>query len=63
MGSTDFSLRRFQPEDGPAYAALLAASPDTGSIGMAERFEIDPYQALVGVHDEAVGVEASGQVE
>jgi len=62
MNPTSFALRQFQPEDGAAYAALLAASPDTGSIGMAERFEIDPYQALVGVHGDAAGIvaEASG---
>jgi GNAT superfamily N-acetyltransferase len=58
MGSADFLLRPLRPEDGSAYAALLAASPDTGRIGTAERFEIDPYQALVGIHPDAVGVVA-----
>jgi GNAT superfamily N-acetyltransferase len=53
-----FVLRPFRPEDGAAYAALLAASPDTGSIGTAESFEIDPYQALVGIHDDANGLVA-----
>lgn len=55
MESTSFTLRQFRPEDGAAYAALLAASPDTGRIGTAERFEIDPYQALVGIYPDAVG--------
>jgi GNAT superfamily N-acetyltransferase len=58
VGSADFLLRPLRPEDGSAYAALLAASPDTGRIGTAERFEIDPYQALVGIHPDAVGVVA-----
>jgi GNAT superfamily N-acetyltransferase len=58
MGSADFLLRPLRPEDGSAYAALLTASPDTGRIGTAERFEIDPYQALIGNHPDAVGVVA-----
>ncbi|MCX6069767.1 MAG: GNAT family N-acetyltransferase [Chloroflexi bacterium] len=58
MESASFMLRPFRPEDGGAYAALLAASPDTGSIGTVETFEIDPYQVLVGVHDEARGLVA-----
>jgi GNAT superfamily N-acetyltransferase len=53
-----FSLRQLRPEDGPAYAALLAASPDTGSVGLAVHFEIDPYQALLGLHSDTAGVVA-----
>lgn len=53
-----FSLRQLGPQDGPAYAAVLAASPDTGSIGSAVRFEIDPYQALMSLHWDTVGVVA-----
>jgi len=53
-----FSLRQLRPEDGSAYAALLAASPDTGSVGMAVHFEIDPFQALLGLHSDTVGVVA-----
>ena len=58
MDASGFALREFRPEDGPAYAALLSASPDTGSIAMAVRFEIDPYEALVGVHGDAAGIVA-----
>jgi GNAT superfamily N-acetyltransferase len=54
----NFSLRRLCPEDGAAYAALLAASPDTGSVGTAVHFEIDPYQALLALHTDTVGVVA-----
>ncbi len=55
---TPFSLRQFGPADGAAYAELLAASPDTGSVGMVEKFEIDPYLALMGLHSDTVGVVA-----
>jgi GNAT superfamily N-acetyltransferase len=58
MDPRSFTLRPLRPEDGEAYAALLAASPDTGSIGMAERFEMDPYQVLVGVQGDAAGIVA-----
>jgi GNAT superfamily N-acetyltransferase len=58
MGGTDFGLRPLRPEDGYAYAALLAADADSGRIGMAERFEIDPYQALVGVNANSAGIVA-----
>ena len=56
--ASPFTLREFQPTDGPAYADLLAACPDTGSVGMVETFEIDPYQALMGLHRDTVGVVA-----
>ena len=58
MTETTFSLRELGPQDGRAYAAVLAASPDTGSIGSAVRFEIDPYQALISLHKDTVGVVA-----
>ena len=58
MTETTFSLRQLDPQDGPAYAAVLAASPDTGAIGNAVRFEIDPYQALLALHKDTVGVVA-----
>jgi GNAT superfamily N-acetyltransferase len=53
-----FSLRLLGPQDGPAYAAVLAASPDTGTIGTAARFEIDAYRALTSLHKDTVGVVA-----
>lgn len=55
---TTFSFRQLSPEDGAAYAALLAASPDTGSVGIAVHFEIDPYKALLALHSDTVGVVA-----
>jgi GNAT superfamily N-acetyltransferase len=58
MTGLTFSLRRLGPQDGPALAAVLSASPDTGSIGSIERFEIDPYQALMALQKDAVGVVA-----
>jgi len=58
MAGTGLSLRQLSPADGEAYAAVLAASPDTGSIGTAVRFEIDPYRALMALHQDTVGVVA-----
>jgi GNAT superfamily N-acetyltransferase len=58
MTELTFSLSQLGPQDGPAYAAVLAASPDTGAIGSAVRFEIDPYQALMSLHRDTVGVVA-----
>jgi len=58
MPETTFSLRQLGPQDGRAYAAVLAASPDTGTIGSAVRFEIDPFQALMSLHRDTVGVVA-----
>jgi GNAT superfamily N-acetyltransferase len=58
MTESTFSLRQLGPQDGPAYAAVLSASPDTGSIGSAVRFEIDPYQALMALQRDTVGVVA-----
>jgi hypothetical protein len=58
MTESTFSLRQLGPRDGLAYAAVLAASPDTGSIGSSVRFEIDPYVALMSLHGDTVGVVA-----
>ena len=58
MTVSTFSLRQLGPQDGPALAAVLSASPDTGSIGSSERFEIDPYQALMALQKDMVGVVA-----
>ena len=56
MKETTFSLRQLGPQDGRAYAALLAASPDTGAIRFAVRFEIDPYQALMSLNKDTIGL-------
>ena len=58
MTKTTFSMRQLDPQDGLAYAEVLAASPDTGAIGSAVRFEIDAYQALMSLHKDTVGVVA-----
>jgi hypothetical protein len=58
VSETAFSLRLLGPQDGPAYAAVLAASPDTGRIATAARFEIDAYQALMSIHKDTAGVVA-----
>jgi ribosomal protein S18 acetylase RimI-like enzyme len=58
VSESAFSLRPLGPQDGPAYAAVLAASPDTGRIATAARFEIDAYQALMSLHRDTAGVVA-----
>ena len=58
MSEQAFSLRHLGPQDGPAYAAVLAASPDTGRIASAARFAIDAYQAVMSLHKDTVGVVA-----
>jgi GNAT superfamily N-acetyltransferase len=58
MTESTFFLRQLGPQDGPAYAAVLSASPDTGSIGSSIRFETDPYQALMTLQKDTVGVVA-----
>jgi len=54
-----FRLRSLEPGDGPAIAALLAASPDTGTVRMRLEYKIDPYVAFTyGGHDLGVVVES-----
>lgn len=55
---TEFVLRQLHANDGPAYAKLVAESPDTGRVSTAVHFEIDAYQALTGLHMDVVGVVA-----
>jgi GNAT superfamily N-acetyltransferase len=52
------SLRQLIPNDGKAYASLVANSPDTGRIGTAQHYNIDSYQALTAIHEDFVGVVA-----
>lgn len=54
----NISLRQLTPNDGTAYSTLIANSPDTGAIRIAPHFEIDPYQALLGLHADTVGIVA-----
>jgi len=56
MSESTFSLRQLGSQDGLAHAAVIAASPDTGTIGSAIRFEIGAYQALMSLHKDTVGV-------
>ncbi len=54
----NISLRQLTANDSAAYSTLIDNSPDTGAIRMAPRFEIDPYQALLGLHTDTVGIVA-----
>jgi GNAT superfamily N-acetyltransferase len=55
---SEVSLRQLTPLDGDAYASLMAASPDTGRIGVSQLFQIDAYQALATMHGDFIGVVA-----
>lgn len=52
------TLRHFQPGDGPAFAALAAASPDTGVIAFSTRYHVEPYEYLIDNQTQQVGVVA-----
>ncbi|HEX5824737.1 MAG TPA: GNAT family N-acetyltransferase [Candidatus Limnocylindrales bacterium] len=45
-------LRPLEPSDGPAIAALFAASADTGAIRFRSEHRIDPYRALTYMGDD-----------
>jgi GNAT superfamily N-acetyltransferase len=53
-----FTLRPALAGDGPAIAALLAASADGGRYQMSSRFRIDPWVALGALHGDFEGVVA-----
>ena len=53
-----FSLRILTPEDSLKYGKLNVESPDTGAIRISQRFEIDPYSAVINAHPGSVGVVA-----
>ena len=53
-----FTLRPFEPEDGPAFARLLLDSPDTGRIHITLHYQVDPYAALSVRQGDFLGVVA-----
>ncbi len=56
-------LRRMEPRDAPAIAALDRESPDTGAVAFSTKYLVDPFAALSALHPGSVGVvaEASDQ--
>jgi GNAT superfamily N-acetyltransferase len=52
------SLRILTPEDSLKYGKLIVQSPDTGVVRFSQRFEIDPYTAVINAHPGSVGVVA-----
>ncbi|MDH5506635.1 MAG: GNAT family N-acetyltransferase [Anaerolineae bacterium] len=58
MSTPNFSLRQFTSADSRAYSHLISASPDTGMIQVAVHFETNPYEALMHMHPDTVGVVA-----
>jgi len=51
-------LRPITPEDGDAFATLLARSADAGAFQVSSRFRIAPWLALGALHGEFDGVVA-----
>ncbi len=57
MGS-QFSLRELRPEDGPRVGRLMEESPETGRVGTAIHFEIDPVESFRATQGDFIGVVA-----
>jgi len=55
----EFTLRSFEPGDGPAIGALLAAEAATTAIAMTTRYHHDVYASLLVQHPEVIGVVAT----
>lgn len=55
----EFSLRPFEPGDGPAIGALLAAEAATTAVGMTTRYHHDVYASLLVQHPDVIGVVAT----
>jgi predicted N-acetyltransferase YhbS len=57
--SVEFTLRPFDPGDGPAIGALLAAEAATTAVGMTTRYHHDVYASLLVQHPDVIGVVAT----
>ena len=55
----EFTLRPFEPGDGPAIGALLAAEAATTAVAMTTRYHHDVYASLLVQHPDVVGVVAT----
>jgi GNAT superfamily N-acetyltransferase len=54
-----FTLRPFEPADGPALGALLAAEAATTAMAMTTRYHHDVYASLLVQHPDVIGVVAT----
>lgn len=52
------TLREMSERDGPRYAALLRASPDTGAVRFSPEYVHDPVQVIRALRPDTVGVVA-----
>jgi predicted N-acetyltransferase YhbS len=55
----EFTLRPFEPGDGPEIGALLAAEAATTAVAMTTRYHHDVYASLLVQHSEVIGVVAT----
>jgi predicted N-acetyltransferase YhbS len=55
----NFTLRPFEPGDGPAIGALLAAEAATTAVAMTTRYHHDVHASLLVQHPEVIGVVAT----
>jgi GNAT superfamily N-acetyltransferase len=53
-----FTLRAMVPTDSEALASLGEQTPETGIVSMHSRFELDPYETLLALRPETIGVVA-----
>ncbi len=56
--TSEFSLRELKPEDGPRVGRLMEESPDTGRVGTAMHFGIDPFESFRATQGDFIGVVA-----
>lgn len=57
----DLIIRLLQPNDGPELIQLFESSPDNGRFAVNARYQIDPYQAIHGLHSDTISVVAEIQ--
>jgi len=55
----EFTLRPFEPGDGPAIGALLTAEAATTAVAMTTRYHRDVYASLLVQHPDVIGVVAT----
>ena len=52
------TLRELSDRDGPRYAALVRASPDTGAVRFSADYVHDPVQVIRALRPDTIGVVA-----
>lgn len=53
-----FSLRRLVPSDATEYGKLILAGADTGKFRVSQKYQTDPFTAIMSIHPGSSGVVA-----